>query len=377
MDTAIKHAPALNSISSRQAAISIAAQSCVSVMKMNNGADQNTLAIALKEFIAQQIGIASEICKSESKLDVNSLCIAGDLLRSQSKSSDKLTTSMVLEATDKILLEMADAGSGTISALLSDSNKSLQSELLRCSARLFSLFVHAPMSNDPVTATSFMVSAIITMANQVTSPAERDYEAVVTTMIGPLTDLVADVWVEVCCVAINPAAETLLARDVESILSGDFLHTLSLYPLGHDGNEQHVVRLMAGYVHELASTLTNDVVNALGDAAYQPIRASFVRLYLSPLVGIAWKRQVDGIVSTIKDLDENDISNYLVENHTEPLDLAIVFAELRTLALSRETPLQTVKLDLHEVEATCIERFTTLWGVVRAVESMLPKGDSR
>ena len=358
----------------RHAAIAIAAPSTLAVLRACSGLGQEAVAEKLREVLQRQISFAQALDRRASGVQVSALRVAGDIIRQELESSGEFTAETVLKTTEMVsdvFPELLATPSLLSNGLSSDPQ--VKAHLFSAGLRLTQLINRLPMDNEPEQAVEFMLSALLSFSEQMVSD-ESDADAkraVLCAVMPSVAEMICDTWVDVANAALNPGQDYLQVKDIESQLKTTFLDTLTAFPMGHEGNEIAVIRVLATYIYDLGAMMAREYESTVGAGNTESIRCALVRRMLLPLVRVGWKRVANEMAESVLATKREDTADWLLQHAMEPADLQLVYSEVKRLAASRFRPTQTTKVDLHEVEAVVQDRFATLWGAVKAVETLL------
>lgn len=349
----------------RCAAIEMAIPACINAMRSGNtGSDKFNAAAS--DVLKRQISIASTLSLG-SGLHWKSMSIAGEAITAECNAeiedADSLLSS-VMAIVDDIGLANEDVSLGDGGA---------KGQLMQGLVRLWRLYTKLPMGNDVKTSIEFTAAMIISMVDEVVgedhSPETMSEKSA---LIPGVVSLIEIAWSSMASGLLNPSGTYVLPKDVERILGEAMFDTVVSMPLGHAGNEESVIRILSSYIYELSTTMAaalHDHTPVMEKEAY---KSALIRRFLVPLAKLSWKRLVEELVHNVDSRSGADLSDFLMYQAGEPLDLQLVFVEVQKLAQARKSPIDLVTIDLYDFEVEVKKQFSSLWGLVLAIEEMLP-----
>lgn len=349
----------------RCAAIEMAIPACINAMRSGKSSPEE-LGASASDLLKRQISIASTLSPGEG-LHLRSMSIAGEAITAETNSEiddADLLLSNVMTIVD-------DIGFSDEEVRLGDGGA--KGQFMQGLVKLWRLFTKLPMGNDVHTSIEFTAAMISSIVNEVVGE-ENTPETMSEkgALIPGVVSLVEIAWSSTASGLLNPGGSYVLPKDVERILGEAMFDTVVSMPLGHAGNEESVVRILASYIYELSTTMASSLHSQTPVIEKEAYKAALVRRFLVPLTKLAWKRLVEDLVHNVDTKSGADLSDFLMYQAGEPLDLQLVFVEVQKLARARKSPIDLVTIDLYEFEIEVKRQFSSLWGLVLAIEEMLP-----
>lgn len=366
-----------NSISMLQRAIEITFTPGVALLKSLGTADDEVIADEFNRMLGSQIALSKRIAEYDSGLKIKALELAGILIKEEINSGGKFKPDELLNVSLGLVPDLLSLIN--VDAPLREDRHSVKDDLsvamFLAVSQLYSTFSAFPMGNDPRETSAAFLETCIALAREFASTEDEAYrDDIVMALLPGLMEVVQVSWGNVASAVLNPSGKPTQIKDVEVKLQNILYPKMVEAPLGHEGNETTVIRMIAGYLFDLAQMQTVQMERVVGAPKSEDYKSALLNQHLIPITPIAWASMSNNVASSVLAVGDEDMSEWLQNNASDPVNLSSYIGEVKRLSSSRNDPSHTVSLDVSAVKKVAEDRITTLFGIVSAVRSLLPAG---
>lgn len=360
-----------------QRSIEIAFQPGVELLKSLGSAPESVVAEEFNKMLARQIKLSKEISEYDSGLKLKSLQLSGVLIKEEISSGGEFESAEMLAACGTLLPDIVNSINS-----LTQSDERQQDNTVNVTGIVFSAvselmrtFMAFPMGNDPKEATEYFLHMAISLAYDFADGEDViNKDEIFLSLMPGLVDVIQFTWGQISSAVLNPSGAIMQIKDVENELHSALYPLMVDAPLGHDGNETSVIRVISGYIFDLALLKSKKLATVNGAPFAEDYKYAILKRFLLPICPIAWRSLTESIGNTVDTVKEADMSNWLLENAAEPVDIGIYMDNIKRLAASRSDPAESSQVDMQSVRKLCEDRITSLFAIVSAVRSLLPTG---